>query len=103
VRSLKLVVKPERMAELQVLAIEIQRWSDEGLAHEQQCMSCHTSMYCPSDLEPTALCNLCAQRTADDLPDLIADLAERDRLIAELQAKIQWPPLPPRRPRDGDA
>lgn len=84
---------PDRKAELRGLAAEMECWETEDLASEQQCMSCHVSVHTPSDLEPTPLCDLCAQTHVQDVPDLLSevdrlesDLAERNRVIAEYEA-----------------
>ena len=78
---------PTQLSELSRVCKEMQRWHDEDLAHEQECMSCGSPVHCPSHLEPTPLCDLCAQRLAGDVPGLLDEL-RRLREIA--QAAIAW-------------
>lgn len=68
-----------KRSDLRRLVAEMQRWHDENLAHEQECVRCDNSVHTPSGLDPTPLCNACAQDVADESPAL---LAEVDRLEA---------------------
>lgn len=65
---------PERKLDLVKLSAEMERWEYEDLASEQECMSCHDGVHTPSDLEPTPLCNLCAQRTVGAVPHLLYEI-----------------------------
>lgn len=87
------MIEPKLMSEpamsgLTSLAIEIAHWYYADLASEQECMRCHSSVHCPSDLDPTPLCDLCAQAIADQVPNLLSHIAaliaarESDRLEA---------------------
>ena len=53
---------------LQTIAAAMTRWHDDNLAHEQACVRCHVST--PGALDPTPLCNECAQSVAAMIPDL---------------------------------
>jgi hypothetical protein len=55
--------------EITKLAADVQRWTDEGSADEQECVRCHEPVHTPSDLEPTAMCDRCAQIVVYDLID----------------------------------
>jgi hypothetical protein len=70
-----------RLSEIATLCELMQHWYNDELASEQACVSCESSMHTPSDLEPTALYDLCAQRLEVDVPEL---LAERARLHVDL-------------------
>lgn len=82
---------PVDFATLTELAAEITRWHDDNLASEQECVRCRDSVHTPSELDPTPLCNLCAQFVADYLPELTAAVAaltaERDALRANVEAQ----------------
>lgn len=78
------VSAPVDLATMTELSAEITRWHVENLANEQECMRCRDSMHTPSDLDPTPLCNPCAQFVAERLPGMTTAIAaltaERDSL-----------------------
>ncbi len=57
------------------IAAEMSRWEDEDRASEQICVRCHDNVHTPADLEPTPLCNLCAQYVAGLVPTMFAELS----------------------------
>lgn len=79
------------LAVITEISAEMTRWHEDDLASEQECMRCRNSVHTPSDLEPTPLCDLCAQFVADHVPDLVASIAkltaERDSLRAHVEAQ----------------
>jgi hypothetical protein len=64
-----------RLSEIVALCARMRCWHDEDLASAQACVSCESSVHTPSDLEPTPLCDLCAQRLVNDVPNLLAEIA----------------------------
>lgn len=83
--------EPVDLAVITEISAEMTRWHEDDLASEQECMRCRNSVHTPSDLEPTPLCDLCAQFVADHVPDLVASIAkltaERDSLRAHVEAQ----------------
>lgn len=60
-------------------------WDEERDAPDQECVACKHSMYTPSELEPTALCNGCAQAYAAVTAPVVLALIAR---LRELEAEV---------------
>lgn len=72
---------------LDAMSREMSRW--ESLPYsDQDCARCHDGMHTPSELEPTTLCNLCAQSVAADVPALIARIRELESALSEAAGTI---------------
>jgi len=72
----------DRLAEIEALTTEMGRWRDGDF--EQQCVSCREGVHTPGELEPTPLCNLCAQRLVDDVPELLAEVRRLQTSVLRL-------------------
>jgi hypothetical protein len=75
----------QRIAELRALC-EADAYELEG-----ECLRCRSAMHIPEDLEPTVVCDLCAQEiVATALPEVLDEIerltAERDAAEAERDA-----------------
>jgi hypothetical protein len=81
---------PERIAELRALC-EADAYELEG-----ECLRCRSAMHIPEDLEPTVVCDLCAQEiVATALPEVLDEIerltaalakAEHERNLATVEA-----------------
>jgi hypothetical protein len=61
----------------------IAEWDEERDAPDQECVACRHSMHTPSELDPTALCNGCAQAYAAATAPVVLALIAR---IGELES-----------------
>lgn len=57
----------------------IAEWDEERDAEEHQCVACKSSVNTPPDLDPSSLCNLCAQSYAVAAAPVVLALIARIR------------------------
>jgi hypothetical protein len=78
--------EPERKARA------IAEWDEEFDADGQQCVACRSAMHIPTDLDPTPLCNGCAQayavETAPVTLALIARIRELEATVETMKAEV---------------
>lgn len=83
------LLSAEDLAEVTEIAAAMQRWEDDDLAHEQECVRCHSGMHTPAELDPSPLCDACAQTMAFRLPGIVAHAAALAELVATYEATIK--------------
>lgn len=68
--------------ELERNAQEMSQWEDDDLASDQACVICLCEVHTPPDLEPSPLCNPCAQRMASRMPYAVARIRQLEAELA---------------------
>lgn len=71
--------------DLERKARPIAEWDEERDAEEQQCVGCKSSVHTPPDLDPSPLCNQCAQAYAGETAPVVLALIAR---VRELEAAL---------------
>lgn len=75
-------ISEARLAAAEAFAGAIRQGADTD---ESLCRKCGASCHCPTDLEPTPLCNVCAQAASYLLPGLLAALRAAEDRAARLR------------------